>query len=385
MVVCDFSDHIPRVKKRKFPPRIWPWKLRDPVSASLFQLGLKVKTMTAAAAVATASDQDADTANHVESAWSKLKGPLLDTVTEVCGLSKTISGNQKPGGGMKKWIKLYKRSVHGSRPTVPWRKEAWRRRPKTAYIDAKQVAKHAVWLAKSETEKEEFVTVSPDSDDVFHMAKQMDHRNQDIVGEFCLHGDAGELAFTDNDKMKAWVEHYARLLNVEFQWPSELPEIPPTADPPPSVSATQIQKALSKMKCGKAAGPSGIVAEMLKAAGEEGVELTRQLTEAVFSCGVIPSDCEENFIMNLYKGKGEALDRGNYCGLKLTDQVMKQLEHILDFNIREMVNIHREITPTGISGPPFHAPLHIFPPPPGPAGGPSRTWRGGGARWRHVM
>ena len=37
---------------------------------------------------------------------------------------------------------------------------------------------------------------------------------------------------------------------------------------------------------------------------------------------------------------------------------------------------HREITPTAISGPRFHAPLHIFPPPPGPAGGPSHTWRG---------
>ena len=34
---------------------------------------------------------------------------------------------------------------------------------------------------------------------------------------------------------------------------------------------------------------------------------------------------------------------------------------------------HREITPTGLSGPRFHAPLHIFSPPPGPAGVPSRT------------
>ena len=72
-------------------------------------------------------------------------------------------------------------------------------------------------------------------------------------------------------------------------------------------------------------GPSGIVAEMLKAAGEAGVELARQLTGAVFSCGMIPSDWEESFILNLYKGKGEALDHGNYRGLKLPDQVMKLL------------------------------------------------------------
>ena len=34
----------------------------------------------------------------------------------------------------------------------------------------------------------------------------------------------------------------------------------------------------------------------------------------------MPSDWEESFILNLCKGKGEALDGGNYHGLKLTDQ-----------------------------------------------------------------
>ena len=63
------------------------------------------------------------------------------------------------------------------------------------------------------------------------------------------------------------------------------------------------------------------------------------LTEAVVSVGVIPSDWEESFILNLDKGKGEALDHGNYRGLKLTDQVMKLLERVLDPYIHEMVNI----------------------------------------------
>ena len=63
------------------------------------------------------------------------------------------------------------------------------------------------------------------------------------------------------------------------------------------------------MKCSKATGPSSILAEMLKAAGEEEVELVRQLTEAVFSCGMIPSNWEESFILDLYKGNGEILDR----------------------------------------------------------------------------
>ena len=53
--------------------------------------------------------------------------------------------------------------------------------------------------------------------------------------------------------------------------------------PPPPVTTDLIRKALRKMKCGKAAGPSGIIAEMLKAAGEVGIELLTELTEVVFS------------------------------------------------------------------------------------------------------
>ena len=47
--------------------------------------------MTAAAA--TASGSNADTANHAETALSKLKGPLLDAATEVCCLSKNHQWN----------------------------------------------------------------------------------------------------------------------------------------------------------------------------------------------------------------------------------------------------------------------------------------------------
>ena len=55
------------------------------------------------------------------------------------------------------------------------------------------------------------------------------------------------------------------------------------------------------MKYGKPAGPSSIVAEMLKASGDEGVELARELTEAVFTYGNIPVDWEQSFVLDLQK------------------------------------------------------------------------------------
>ena len=78
---------------------------------------------------------------------------------------------------------------------------------------------------------------------------------------------------------------------------------------------------------------------MPEAAVEEVIEMTRQLIEGVFSCGVIPEDWEESFILNIYRGKGESLACGSYHGLKLTDQVMKLLEWVLDIYFLEMVDI----------------------------------------------
>ena len=87
----------------------------------------------------------------------------------------------------------------------------------TAHNDAKCVAKHTIWQAKFEAEKEEFAQVSTDGDDVFSVAIEMDHTNQDIIGENCVRNDAGEFVITDEDKIMAWVEHYARVLNVVFE------------------------------------------------------------------------------------------------------------------------------------------------------------------------
>ena len=65
----------------------------------------------------------------------------------------------------------------------------------------------------------------------------------------------------------------------------------------------------------------------------------RDLVENIISEGCIPNDWQESFIVNLYKGKGDALNRGNYRGLKLIEQVMKVLERVVEGLIRQRVEI----------------------------------------------
>ena len=69
---------------------------------------------------------------------------------------------------------------------------------------------------------------------------------------------------------------------------------------------------------------------MLKPVGEAGAEEVCDLVENIISEGCIPTDWQESFIVNLYKGKGDALNRGNYRGLKLIEQVMKVLERVVE-------------------------------------------------------
>ena len=148
------------------------------------------------------------------------------------------------------------------------------------------------------------------------------------------------MSISEDSKQKAWLEHYQRLLNVEFNWdPDHLSYQPPVVGPPIPITIDMVKKAISQTKAGKAPGPSGIVVEMIWAAGDMGASMICDLAVAIIRDGKVPSDWEQSFIVYLYKGKGDALERGNYRGLKLTEQVMKILERIVDALIRQLVSI----------------------------------------------
>ena len=120
--------------------------------------------------------------------------------------------------------------------------------------------------------------------------------------------------------------------------------------PPIPITIDMVKKAISKMKAGKAAGPSGLVVEMIKAAGGTGATMIRELATAIIHDDKVPTDCEQSFIVCLYKGKGDALDRGNYRGLKLIEQAMRILERVVDGLIRQVVSIEQEAS-YGVRGP----------------------------------
>ena len=150
-----------------------------------------------------------DHSPDIEEIWSKLKTTLLETTSVVFGSSskhqwrpETWWWDDRVEDAINEKRSRYRAykilRKQGHTPETVAAKEA--------YNLAKLVSKHVVWLAKSEAEKEAFAHISPNDNEIFHIAKQMDKTNQDVVGEKCMKNDAGELSLSDDQKMKCWVE-----------------------------------------------------------------------------------------------------------------------------------------------------------------------------------
>jgi len=65
----------------------------------------------------------------------------------------------------------------------------------------------------------------------------------------------------------------------------------------------------------------------LKASGDIGESLVTDLISSIIYECAVPDDWLKSVIVNVYKGKGDALERGNYYrDIKLLDQIMKVME-----------------------------------------------------------
>ena len=105
------------------------------------------------------------------------------------------------------------------------------------------------------------------------------------------------------------------------------------------ISFNEVKAAIASTKSAKAAGPSGVVAEMLKASGSVGVQWMTDLFNKIVQEGKMPSEWRKSWMIRKYKGKGDALECGSYRGIKLLDHVMKVLERVIEKRVRGKVSI----------------------------------------------
>src|SRR3989441_1029329 len=177
---------------------------------------------------------------------------------------------------------------------------------------------------------------------VFRVAKQMVGLNKDITASGCVRGIDGRTIVEEEGIMQRWKEYYEQLLNEEFDWNKdsigsigETNKVEASVDER-EISVSEVSSAVSKAKSDKAAGPSGVAADMLKAAG---VKWVTDICNEVARSGVVPVDWRRSWMVNVYKGKGNALECSSYRGIKLLEHVLKVLERVIEARLRKTVKL----------------------------------------------
>ena len=321
LLVCDLRLKTCKPRPKPFIPKRRIWKLKEPTILRKYQDTL-TRTLN--------PNIDSD---DVGVLWEHLKTSLLSATEEACGWTSKHKRRETWW-----WDGLVHDFVKEKRRRWKIWKEGGDKEP---YLVAKREAKKAVYDAKFRAENIKFTHVHRNDVAIFKMAKQMRKENLDVCGEKCIKDDSGNICMDTESKKNAWKQHFDRLLNTEFQWDAEdLSSEPPVAGPPPLSDVEAVAKAILKIKSGKAAGPSEIVGEMVLASNGSCTQLITALINAIIRSGRVPVDWDNSFIISIFKGKGDALDRGSYRGLKLLDHIMKILERIVEQNIRELITLN---------------------------------------------
>ena len=209
--------------------------------------------------------------------------------------------------------------------------KAWRKSKSAEDKHTLDVAKKEVYtavLAAQESKLQEF-TADLQSEsggkNCFRIARQMAREGRDVISMCCMKNDAGHVVSDADGMNNIWRKYMEKLLNVENDWDGEV-DCPEVMGPHCLISEEEVAAAIKGLKMGKAAGPTGVVSEMMKAAGGFGSRWMTDLINNIVKESCIPDDWRKSILVPVYKGTCDPLVCGSYRAIKLLEQPMKVIE-----------------------------------------------------------
>ena len=89
------------------------------------------------------------------------------------------------------------------------------------------------------------------------------------------------------------------------------------------VTREEVKAAMRMFKAGKAAGSSEVTSEMLSMVGDTGIGMLLEVFQNIVKSDLPPEKWGKSITVRLFKGKGDALECGNYRGSRLVEHGMK--------------------------------------------------------------
>ncbi|KAI8516766.1 hypothetical protein Bbelb_053470 [Branchiostoma belcheri] len=159
---------------------------------------------------------------------------------------------------------------------------------------------------------------------------------------------------SQEQQLNRWKEHFSSLLNRPPPPPSPQLEALAnlatedstiSADPP---TVDEVQKAVDKLKSGRAAGGDGIPPELLLKGGPAVAQWLHRLITAIWKSDTIPSDWRHEVILPFWK-KGPKDICNNYRGITLLSVPGKVFAHVILARLRPLLLLKQRPEQSGFT------------------------------------
>ena len=146
--------------------------------------------------------------------------------------------------------------------------------------------------------------------------------------------DAQGKIITDKHQIKQrWGGYFEGLLNPNEDTRDDNCSVQDILEQEPEILRSEVEASLKSSKTGKAPGIDGISIEIIKAAGEAGVELLWKVCRAVWKNGIAPMEWRQSILIPIWKRKGDRRECSQYRGISLLSQPSKVFARILEKRI----------------------------------------------------
>ena len=271
-----------------------------------------------------------------EGSWKKFQNSLLQAGKEICGMT---SGKARRERETWWWNDRVQHAIKEKKIYYKKWQKTKLERDKILYSEKKRLAKREIAIGKKEAWEEWSAGLSTAEGrcQMFKIAKQMKRDSKDVQGAKYIKDESGSIQVEESEVARRWKEYFERLLKTENN--NDIEELEPAEGPILEVSVGEVERAVRSMKRDKATGPSGVSGDLIRCAGKTGVDAMHTILNDSMQTGKTPDEWRKSTTITLYKGKGDALECGNYRGLRLLEHGMKIWEKVIGERLRKIVNI----------------------------------------------
>ncbi|XP_046987275.1 uncharacterized protein LOC124582722 [Schistocerca americana] len=205
-----------------------------------------------------------------------------------------------------------------------------------AYKSAKKEAKRAVAKAKSESVREAYEQLQKNQDmrQLIRIGKPRDKASKDLTAIKQMKHETGIILHDHGKIIHRWLNYFEKLLNEE-NVRVKTEEGGANEGLTMDISRGEVERAVEKMKNGKAVGADEILAEVWKCLGKKGVELLWDLMKKIWRQEEMADEWRTCVLIPIFKEKGDVQDCSNYRGIKLMAPTMKIWERSIEARLRK--------------------------------------------------